>query len=305
MPLASPMKKLAVFVLGGLVGVALAQGVLSWVGTETPEPPARAVAAAKPEDRTVASPQAADLRRAKPAEKSDSGDPAPAGIRDTRLPLRLLGTMVADPAERSQAVIVNVEHVHHMVLREGEALAFHPEVTVLAIEQRRVLLDTERGIERLWLSSGDGLPDIAAAWEPPAEAAGRPKRDRPLRSSAQLRRERDANVRPEVIEAMNRLGTHLAADLEPLYDASGRIEGVQAMSLADDGLLAKAGIERDEIIRGVNGVEIDTPEAASRVLRDLASCEPVMGMVAGPMGDREVEIGVELLEQFGCVRVTE
>ncbi len=296
-----PVAKVAVFVLGAVVGIGLGRVVLSWSsGAEAPSHPmsdpapvANAVSDAGPvvDRRTV-------LEDA-PVEEPAAGH-SELSIPDTSLRLRLLGTLVADTAERSQAVILDVEAVQHMVLRVGDGLAFHPDVTVHSIEQRRVILDTERGLEKLWLSRGDGLPDVAAARDD-AEYAPPLPRDRPLRSSAELRRNPSMNVSPEVIEAMNRLALHLANDLEPIYDASGRIEGAIASSIAADGFLEQAGIGQDEIIRGVNGVEIDTPEAASRVLRDLASCEPVVGMVAGPMGDREVEIGAELLKQFGCV----
>ncbi len=291
-----------VFAVGGLAGAGLATWLVSSTEREEPAEPGAAHEVVIADRVGESSPLRLPTARPRPGvglAASDADADADV-IPDTLLPLRLLGTLVADPTNLSQAVVLDVEEVRHMVVREGDALALHPGVTIHAIEQRRILLATEHGIEKLWLSRGEGLPDVAADRDVTRFAKSAP-REKPLRSSAELRRNRSANVSPEVIDAMNQLAAHLANDLEPLYDASGRIEGVRAVSIAGEGLLDQAGISRDEVIRGVNGIEITTVEGASRVLRDLASCEPVMGMVAGPTGNREVEIDVALLKQFGCV----
>lgn len=294
-----------VFAVGGLAGAGLATWLMSASESSAPahsRDGAEVVVSASVREDSLAELPSARPRPTVAASAGEENDGA-AGtdtIPDTELPLRLLGTLVADPASLSQAVVLDVEEVRHMVLREGDALARHPEVTIHAIEQRRILLATERGLEKLWLSRGEGLPGVASGSD---EMEFEPvvRRERALRSTAELRRNRSANVSPEVIDAMNQLAAHLANDLEPLYDASGRIEGVRAVSISDEGFLEQAGIGRDEVIRGINGIEITTVDGASRVLRDLASCEPVTGMVAGPMGDREVEIDAGLLKQFGCV----
>jgi len=296
------VKPVGVFLLGLLGGVAFGLLVVDGFTQQGDESPVANTTAAERQGAAAPARREA-LEPARPEGEVATPPLAGESIPDTALPLRLLGTLVAEPASQSQAVILDIEAVHHMVLREGEGLALYPDVRVHAIEPRRVLLQTPRGLEKLWLSRGEGSPALAGAATPEARFAPALPRERPLRSTAQLRRDRSLNVRPQVIEAMNQLAGHLAYDLEPLYDESGRIEGVRATSVAEAGLLEKAGIERDEIIRGVNGVVIDTPEAASRVLRDMASCEPVVGMVAGPMGDREVEINAGLLRQFGCVEV--
>ncbi|MCP5041325.1 MAG: hypothetical protein GY944_09890 [bacterium] len=227
-------------------------------------------------------------------------EPVAEDVIATRLPLQLLGTVVVDPEDLSEAVIRNTREDEHMVLRLGDALEFHPDVRVHAIMPRRVLLKSKRGIEELLLEKGKGLPSVAAGPTPAPREAPSARRKRPLRSTAELARNRSANMSSELVDAMDRMAMHFANDLEPAFDSSGKIEGIRAVNITDGGLLAEAGVERDDLIQGVNGVKITTADAAKRVLRDLASCQSMTGMISGPRGERSVEFTPELLKRFDC-----
>jgi len=216
------------------------------------------------------------------------------------LPLLLLGTVVGHPEHLSEAVILETRKNKHMVLRLGELLDFHPQVSVYAIEPRRVLLKSERGIEELLLETGMRLPHVAAGPTPEKLEPFARSRNHPLRSTFELSLNRPSIVRPETLDAMNRMAMHFADDLEPAYGSNGEIEGLRVTEITDGGLLQEAGVTHDDLIQGVNGVKITTADAAQRVLRDLASCQAMTGMILGPTGTRSVEFTTELLKKFDC-----
>lgn len=221
----------------------------------------------------------------------------------TELPLELLGTMVGDPESLSKAVILDTENNRHMVLRLGDALDLRPEVTVNAIEPRRVFLQTATGIEVLISSrSSNGESDASKSLAEAEAAAKRaPVRRKPLASTSRLAQHRGIGISDELNEAMERMVASVAGDVEPAYDSAGNIDGLRAINISDGGILEEAGITREDVIEGVNGVKILDEEGAKRVLRDLANCQAATGMIRGPSGDRTVEITAELLKKFGCV----
>ena len=83
---------------------------------------------------------------------------------------------------------------------------------------------------------------------------------------------------------------------------AGSIAGVRAVQVSDGELLDLAGVERDDVIEKLNGVEVNDANAAQRMLRDLASCEPMSASVVGPKGERTIEITTEMLERVECAR---
>lgn len=239
---------------------------------------------------------------AEPGAANDIRDPGIGAPTLTRLPLRLLGTMTGETAARSKAIILDTSHDKHMIVRMGDELRFHPGVTVHAIAQRVVLIKTQAGIERLPLSMSLGDGEVAL------DADSLPLRNRPesatrpVQSTLQLARNKGPGVRNEVIDAMDRMARHFSEDLELALDSSGSINGLRAVGISEGGLLEAAGVRRSDVIEGVNGVKINTAEGAKRVLRDLASCQPMSGMVDGSDGQRTVEFTAELLEEFGCAQ---
>ena len=56
----------------------------------------------------------------------------------------------------------------------------------------------------------------------------------------------------------------------------------------------------DDVIQSVNGVNIDSASSAARVLRDMSKCQPIVGTIAGPDGERTIEITAAMLEQYDC-----
>jgi len=97
-------------------------------------------------------------------------------VEETRLPLTLLATIAALEAGVSRAAIHDRKSRSNEVLRVGDALESHPNVTVERIERGRVLLSNRGELEELKLAEAE----ILAARRPPPP-------DRPRRPTASRR----------------------------------------------------------------------------------------------------------------------
>lgn len=299
-------------VLGSLfcMAVAIAAFVFG-VSSESPAPakttPAASPTESKPEaDRETFAPSA--LRKIAAVEDSDVSNHS---IAATELPVELLGTMVGEPVTLSQAVVLNTEKERHFTVGVGDPLLFHSDVIVVEIGRRRILLRTDDGLEELLLNRSARSDYTEQALEkmhaksPAASATGNDVgaiRRKPLQSTAQLAKHRGAGISDELVEAMDRMAVNFSNDLEPSYNSSGEVDGLRATNITDGGLLEAAGVTREDVLQGINGVEITSAEGAKRVLRDLANCLPMTGLIMGRTGEREVEFTAEMLAQFDCVQ---
>jgi hypothetical protein len=56
----------------------------------------------------------------------------------------------------------------------------------------------------------------------------------------------------------------------------------------------------DDIIVSLNGIKIDSAGAAARVLRELAKCTPMTGLIQGASGTKTLNITQSLLAELNC-----
>jgi type II secretory pathway component PulC len=230
----------------------------------------------------------------------------------TKLPIELLGTLAGEPASLSTAVINNTRKKKHQVVRIGDTLKEFEYVVVTAIEPRRVLLKNRDVIEELLLSKVGTIPKAAlsSGRRPPRSDALDRMRERKDRTKARRARSRESRRRgkskpdEDMEEQLRRMqGTmtqDLIRDLEPSFDEQGEINGVLVGNIANDALLAQAGLEASDIIVSLNGTKIDSAGAAARVLRDLARCQPMTGVAIGPSGEKEINVTHAMLAQLDC-----
>ena len=244
---------------------------------------------------------------AKPKRKKKVVAPPPvAEIVDTKLPLTLLGTLAGNQEKISTAVIMNNKKKKHMVVGVGEVLKFNPEVTVLGIYPRRVLLQNREQVEELLLKKTTPAEKKIAAAGGRKKRKSRSRRNRgPRPRKPRIPKVPDpseiAGLNPEEMDVvMTKIATNLMNDLEPSYDEDGKINGVRAVNISENGLLARAGVTQDDVIQKVNGVNIDSASSAARVLRDMSRCQPMVGTISGPAGESTIEITTKMLEEFEC-----
>lgn len=226
--------------------------------------------------------------------------------QSTKLPLKLLGTMAGEPASLSTAVIENTREKKHQVVRVGDTLKAFEGVTVTSIEPRRVLLRNHDITEELLLAKAE--PTVSANVRS-SRRLGRDslqrRKDRRARASRNRSRTSrsarpepnlpvedasDTAIQAQLEKLQSALTQDLIRDLEPAYDDAGKISGVLVGNISGDGLLARSGLEQDDVIVSLNGIAINSAGAAARVLRELSKCIPMTGSVRGASGSRRFEI---------------
>jgi type II secretory pathway component PulC len=248
---------------------------------------------------------------------SDKPEPVPEPVKEvveeaqaTKLPIELLGTMAGIPESLSSAVINNTKTKKHQVVRVGDILNGYDGVRVTDIEPRRVLLRNRDTIEELLLDKNAGRTKVARKSDRGKNAQKR-MRNRKARNTRKPNRDKAANASPVATPAdgaaeeqqqkiQNAMSKELIGDLEPAINQDGGIDGVMVGKIDADSLLARAGLSPDDVITSLNGIDINSAGTVARVLREIAKCQPMSGLVNGPGGSRAIEISQSLLSELNC-----
>jgi len=219
-------------------------------------------------------------------------------VEDTELPLRLLGTVASTNKAVSHAAIEDKNTRTHEVLKEGELLENHPQVKLVRIERRQVILDNSGIQEKLALDelNADGGP-VAA------KAPARPSR--PKRTARTSRRSRRPTANPEGEDSRNRLADRLQklrdeneragdspqgesdipglsmrtqaallsqARIMPSY-VEGEMRGVEINKIKPDSIYERAGFQDGDVVRSVNGIEINNPGESQAFMKELSQAD--------------------------------
>jgi general secretion pathway protein C len=220
----------------------------------TPEPAAAPAAAAAPEPDVPAAPPA-------PAAADASGIP------HTKLPLRLLATVVGADPTLSLATIADEERGANAVMKEGQAFQGRPAVQLAAIERARVLIDNHGVREQLVLVHHERAPEDTAVHEiTPEQREWRRDLARRLRDLTD--RGADALAPPE------RGGLLAEGDVNAAYEG-GELIGVQIDDIRAGGLYDRIGLRNGDVVTDINGVSLRDPGAMAKVVA-LAATSPVL-----------------------------
>lgn len=235
----------------------------------------------------------------------------------TKLPLELLGTMAANPSSLSTAVVFDTRKKKHQVVRLGDALTEHEHVTVTDIEPGRVLLRNREVIEELLLekNAGASTQRLASRSKSGSDALQR-MRDRKARRSRKAPREipefknpfapdsgleaGDEEAEAALQKIQNAMSKDLIRDLEPAMNEDGGIDGVLVGNIDADSLLSRVGLEADDVITGLNGIDINSAGAAAIALRELSKCRPTTLTVNSPAGPKSLEVTQAILTELNC-----
>jgi type II secretion system protein C len=191
-------------------------------------------------------------------KESEGGGPI-----DPNLNVRLLGTLVAEPAELSSALIVEEG-------REGMAMVYSIgdkllDAKVIAIEPRRVKLERGDGSTH-WLTMEDkvegGGPEVAAAVPPPEGEEG----------ITELGENRYAIERSLIdkylgdMDALSRMARAI-----PHRGSDGEIDGYRLSGIRRSSPLSQLGIRNGDVIHAVNGSPLTSMPDAMNAYQSLQS----------------------------------
>jgi general secretion pathway protein C len=214
-------------------------------------------------------------------------------LEETRLPLRLLGTAAADRAELSTAAIEDKGSKEHQVVRIGDRLEKHPNVEIVSIERKRVVLQNGARREELVL-------DEDAPPSPPTRRTARRARTQrqrqPTRISDRLQKLRE---RAEAAAESPRSAATLFSDARilPKYE-NGEMIGIQLSAIKSGSMYERFGFQDGDVITELNGIEINNPASSAKLLSELTQAESFEFTVNGQKKSIPADEVADILDQL-------
>ena len=207
-------------------------------------------------------------------------------LADTKLPLKLLGTIASDDQVIASASIENTRDRAHEVVRVGDKLKSHSSVEVERIGRGHVVLLNGAKREILKISE-----DLVVPAAPPKRASSRPSRRRPRRAAAQT----DPKDRlRELAKSRGAAAIFSQARILPRYE-DGNMVGIQVSKIEPGSLFEEVGLQDGDTITAVNGEPIDNASASKNLLDALRRGEPITPTVEDSSGgSRDIEIPADL-----------
>ncbi|MBP7125230.1 hypothetical protein KBD49_02575 [Myxococcota bacterium] len=184
----------------------------------------------------------------------------------------LLATLVAVPREWSLATI-RVDGTSRLV-RIGVLVADRAEVVEIAPRYIVLQEGENRKVVRLWDPKGADKPaprPVASAGPgTPAPSTPAPGSDfsKGVKKTGANEYQVDRGMLEENLQDLSKLG--MQARIVPNYEG-GRYAGFRLVGVRPDSLYRAIGLESGDLIRRVNGSEIDTPNKAIELFEQLRS----------------------------------
>lgn len=205
-------------------------------------------------------------------------------LEETKLPLKLLGTVAGAP-EFSWAAVQDLQAGKHMVVRVGGQLQERAEVK--RIERRCIVLQNGARREKLCLEEDEAPARRTVANR---RSTKRPKPNRAERN-VQNRIQRLADERIKLPRAgveeaaRNPASIFSQARILPKYE-DGAMVGVQVNSIKPGSMLEDIGLQNGDTISEFNGIHIESPEDSTEVLKELAGSSEFTVVVTGANGQQ-------------------
>lgn len=271
--------------LAVVLGAYLAARTVNTVAAAAIAPKPALVQQASTAPQATAQPQRVELDAEKTAKLFDVPLPkaAPQGP-DTdepqrrggwnRIPVRsslrgtLIGTAIADPARYSLCQITNPDLNETQVYGIGDK---YQGARIYGIEKGRALLDHD-GVNEYIDDSGASAPNLGVVPLPGPGIAQKEGGD----GVRQLSENQYVVARGEINNALTNLSDLATkARIVPSFK-NGVANGFKLFSIVPDSLYAKIGIQNGDVIRRINGYEMNSPDKALEIyqkLRDASRIE--------------------------------
>ena len=183
----------------------------------------------------------------------------------TSLRVKLLGTLVSTLPNWSIGSILDLGNQKSSTVMVGDRVQ---NAEVLSIERERVIIANNGRREFIGAEPGDGAPPPppVATTRPVAEPGG----NQPYGAGIKALDESNYEVpRTEVDRALANLNDlAMQARIVPAFK-DGQAEGFKLFSIRPDSLYSKIGIVNGDVIKRINGFEMNSPEKALEVYTKL------------------------------------
>jgi general secretion pathway protein C len=192
---------------------------------------------------------------AEPVNKGWSPVPVRSALRGT-----LVGTAIADPAKYSLCQITNPDLNETQVYGVGDR---YQGARIYAVERERVLIDNN-GVNEYIDNNAAAPPNLGVSqMPPPPQAAGGGD------GVKQLSENQYVVAKSEINNALTNLSDLATkARIVPSFK-NGVANGFKLFSIVPDSLYAKIGVQNGDVIRRINGYEMNSPDKALEIYQKL------------------------------------
>lgn len=183
----------------------------------------------------------------------------------TSLRLKLLGTLVSTAAGWSIGSILDLNNQKSSTVMVGDRVQ---NAEVLNIERDRVIIANNGRREYIGAEPGDGAPPPPpiATTRPVTEPAGNQPYGAGIKALDESNYEVPRNEVDRALANLNDLA--MQARIVPAFK-DGQAEGFKLFSIRPDSLYSKIGIVNGDVIKRINGFEMNSPEKALEVYTKL------------------------------------
>jgi general secretion pathway protein C len=274
----------AVDALALVIGAYLTARTVNTIAATAIAPKPALVQQAGSAPQAVAQPQRVELDADKVAKLFDVPLPKPPPPGEETKPQRagwnpvpvrsslhgtLVGTAIADPARYSLCQLTNPDLNETQVYAIGEK---YQGARIYGIEKERVLIDNA-GVNEFIDNSAAAPPNLGVTPLPQAMGVAQPAGGEGVR---QLSENQYVVARSEINNALTNLSDLATkARIVPSFK-NGVANGFKLFSIVPDSLYAKIGVQNGDVIRRINGYEMNSPDKALEIyqkLRDASRIE--------------------------------
>jgi len=191
----------------------------------------------------------------------ESVDPNAAPVR-SGLSVKLLGTLVAGDPKWSFASIQNMGNQKSTTYMVGDRVE---GAEVLEIERARVIVANNGRREFIDGSAGEGAP----AYTPPTPVAAAPGKQS-FGNGIKSTGDNEYEVpRAEIDRTLSNLNdVAMQARIVPAFK-DGQAQGFKLFSIRPDSIYSKIGVQNGDVIKRINGFDMNSPEKALEVYSKL------------------------------------
>ncbi|WP_375766561.1 general secretion pathway protein GspC [Archangium gephyra] len=191
-------------------------------------------------------------------------DPNAAPVKSS-LRVKLLGTLVASDKMWSVSSIQDMNNQRSTTYMVGDRIQ---GAEVIDIERERVIIINAGRKEFIDNQPGDGA--AVAAYTPPPVPNGPPVQAPPNGSGIRAMSENDYEVpRAEIDRTLSNLNdVAMQARIVPAFK-DGQAQGFKLFSIRPDSIYSKIGVQNGDVIKRINGFELNSPEKALEVYTKL------------------------------------
>ncbi|WP_224369494.1 type II secretion system protein GspC [Hyalangium versicolor] len=197
-----------------------------------------------------------------PAPVDDNADPVKSGLR-----VKLLGTLVSVDKYWSFASVQDMVSQRSQTYMVGDRIQ---NAEIIDIQRERVIIINNGRKEFIDGQPGDGSAPAPTFTPPPAVAAATPPPNNGLGTGIRATSENEYEVpRGEIDKTLANLNeVAMQARIVPAFK-DGQAQGFKLFSIRPDSIYSKIGVQNGDVIRRINGFDLNSPEKALEVYSKL------------------------------------